>query len=101
MVTSERLIDVCEKLPGYYGYRPSMENQMIWIDELMFHLEDKTNDYTYMLHIFLEKNKTTHAYVDVRYDDGSISRVREDDPEFEDIIHHKNKLMSAFIQMQS
>lgn len=99
MDIAEKLIDVCEQLPGYYGYRPSMQEDTLYIQEVYFQLPDETNDCSYSLCVYLSDNQATHATIDVRYSDGSMAYADESHPVFADILAHKNKLLDIFKQL--
>ena len=98
MTIADKLIDVCEKLPGFYGYRPSMQEHEIVIDELQFRLADKENECEYYLRIYLAAHRCVRADIDAHYNDGSIARIEDKEAGFEDIIAHKNKLMTSLNQ---
>jgi hypothetical protein len=93
----EKMIQMCEKLPGYYGYRPSMIGESIEIDELMFRLNDSDENCEYSLSIFMDNNRISNTKIDVRYSDGSIASVMDNELKFKDIVGHKNKLVK-FLQ---
>lgn len=98
MTVADRLIHACEQLPGFFGYRPSMKDNEIVIDELQFRLPDEENECEYYLRLYLNENQCTHAEIDAHYSDNSIARIEDNESGFEDIIGHKNKLMHALNQ---
>lgn len=95
MTVADKLIDACEKLPGFYGYRPSMKEHEIIIDELQFRLTDKDHECEYFLRIYLNDHTCVDADIDAHYSDGSIARVHDHEETFSDIINHKNKLIAS------
>lgn len=92
-MSAEKLIEVCEKLPGYYGYRPSMVGDNIQVDELLFRLKTEKHECEYTISIVLDGNKCLDSTIDARYTDGSIAKVTKGDTDFKDVWSHNNKLV--------
>lgn len=97
MVSSEKLIELSEKLPGYFGYRPTMSNGEIHIEEVMFRLSERKEGekVEYLLSLFFTDNRCVDGVLDARYSDGSVATIKDSDTDFSDIIGHKNKVVSA------
>lgn len=91
----EKIIQIAEKLPGYYGYRPTIEGQEIILKELFFRLHDHDAEMDYTLVLFYENGMFEEGIVDAKFSDGSVVEVQEDDEDFREIILHKNKIMKA------
>lgn len=92
-MSADKLIEVCERLPGYYGYRPSMVGDDIRVDELLFRLDGKEKDCEYSISIVLDEKKCVETQIDARYTDGSIAKLLRDDEDFKDIWNHNEKLV--------
>jgi hypothetical protein len=95
MFSIEKIIETAEKLPGFYGYRPVFIGTDLSISEMVFRLEDNEKEVDYTVILFYEEGEFTDSLIDVRYNDGSIAAIEEDDEDFKDIIGHKNKIMWA------
>jgi len=94
-VNIDKVIETAEKLPGYYGYRPVFVGTEFTIKEVVFRLEDDEKNVEYLVILFCEEGTFLDSLIDVRYDDGSIATIDENDGEFKEIIGHKNKIMRA------
>lgn len=94
MSRTEKMLDISQKLPGYYGYKPYFDDQgEVKVSEIIFQLEDKEKNCDYNLKIEVENEKCKRGLIEIRYDDYSIAQVEENDLEFLEILSHKNKVI--------
>lgn len=98
MLTAERLVDIAERLPGYYGYRPVAIGEDVRIKELFFRIDDE--EYHYNMSFYFDGSRCIDSTIDVRYSDGSIARLNENSKVFNDIIKHRDKLVHLFNKLE-
>lgn len=101
MNRTDKLLHVATQLPGFFGYRPYFDGEETHVKELTFHLEDEIDGekIRYIMVLFVEEEFCVDGLIDVRYNDGSIVTIEDEDEEFDEIIKHKRTVMNALNKM--
>lgn len=98
MAIVDELIEVCEKLPGFYGYRPSFVKNEVIIEEIIFSIKSEEENCEYIINIYLKENKCVSSKIDARYDDLSLAQIFDEEEEFKEIVTYKNQLIKGLNQ---